>query len=123
MKSPTVIVHELIMYRYIITNCVVIKLHLSLGAARLMSHGNLTLLGAPLSVVRLNDIYEGLDSVSYRPRAIKVQGIHKSTSESYLHVFFETRRISGGGEIELLDFDTEEGTAVIVFKDADSELT
>ena len=98
------------------------KLHLSLDAARLMSHGNLTLLGAPLSVVRLNDIYEGLDHESCRPKAIKVQGIHKSTSESYMHVFFDNRRKSGGGEIEHLDFDTEEGTAVIVFKDADSEL-
>ena len=88
-----------------------------------MSHGNLTLQGAPLSVVRLNDIYAGLDHESCRPRAIKVQGIHKSTSESYMHVFFENRRKSGGGEIEHLDFDTEEGTAVIVFKDADSELT
>ena len=76
--------------------------------------------GAQLSIVPLMDIYAGLDRESCRPRAIKVEGIPKDTSNEFLQLLFENRRKSGGGEIEQLDYDTED-VAVIVFKDADSE--
>ena len=86
-----------------------------------MSEKNLLLDGAQLSVVRLMTMYSGLDRESCRPKAIKVEGIPNDTSEEYLSMIFENRRRSGGGEIEQLDYDTEEHTAVIVFNEADSE--
>ena len=66
-------------------------------------------------------IYSGLDRESCRPKAIKVERIPNDTSEELLSLIFENQRRSGGGEIEQLDYDTEENTAVIVFKEADSE--
>jgi len=86
-----------------------------------MSVKDLRLEGAQLSVIRLMDVYAGLDRESCRPRAIKVEGIPKDTSEELLQLLFENRRKSGGGDIEQLDYDTEEDIAVIVFRDADSE--
>ena len=86
-----------------------------------MSLRNLELCGAQLSVIRLTDIYAGLDHESCRPRAIRVQGIRKATSKEFLQLFFENRRKSGGGDVEHVDYDDREGIAVITFKDADCE--
>ena len=66
-------------------------------------------------------MYAGLDYGTCRPKAINVEGIPNDTSEDYLSMFFENRRRCGGGEIEQLDYDKEEHSAVIVFKEADSE--
>ena len=84
---------------------------------------NLQFDGAQLSVNSLRDIYAGLDHESCRPRAIQVLGLHQNASTETLRLLFENRRTCGGdgGEIEDLDFDAEEGVAVIVYKDADSE--
>ena len=86
-----------------------------------MSLRKLELEGAQLSIIRLTDIYTGLDRESCRPRAIRVQGICKDTSEEFLQLFFENRRISGAGDVEHVDYDNEEGIAVITIKDADCE--
>ena len=86
-----------------------------------MSLRKLELEGAQLSVIRLTDIYAGLDRESCQPRAIRVQGICKDTSEELLQLFFENRRKSGGGDLENVDYHNEEGIAVITFKDADCE--
>jgi len=84
---------------------------------------NLQFEGAQLSVNSLCDIYAGLDRESCRPRAIQVHGLPNNTSTERLRLVFENRRTCGGdgGDIEDLDFDAEEGVAVIVYKDADSE--
>ena len=86
-----------------------------------MSLRKLELEGAQLSVIRLTDIYAGLDRESCRPRAVRVQGIHKDTTEEYLQLFFESPRKSDGGDVEHIDCDNEDGIAVITFKDADCE--
>ena len=86
-----------------------------------MSLSKLELEGAQLSIIRLTDIYAGLDRESCRPRAIRVQGILKDTSEEFLQLFFENRRKSGGGEIEHVDYDNDESIAVITFTNADCE--
>ena len=92
----------------------------SLGITQLETE-NLKFGGAQLSVNTLCDIYAGLDPESCRPRAIQVHGLHQNTPIDMLELFFENKRACGGGEIELLDYDAEEGVAVIVYKDADSE--
>ena len=86
-----------------------------------MSLRKLELEGAQLSVIRLMHIYAGLDRESCQPRAIRIQGIYKETSEEYLQIFFENRRKSGGGDVEHVDYENEEGIAVITFKEADCE--
>ena len=86
-----------------------------------MSLDKLEFEGARLSVTPLRDSYDGLDRESCRPRAIQVKGISKGVSKEFLELVFENRRTSDGGEIELIDYDDEEGIAVIIFNDADSE--
>ncbi len=93
---------------------------LSLGAAKLEDLPSLQLNGAQLSVARLTDTLAGLDPESCRPRAVQVQGIRSGTPEELLQLLFENRHRTGGGGIETLDYDAEEGIAIIIFKDADS---
>ena len=92
----------------------------SLGTTQLETE-KLRLGGAQLSVNTLCDIYAGLDPDSCRPRAIQVHRLHQNESTDMLQLFFENKRSCGGGDIEDLDFDAEEGVAVILYKDADSE--
>lgn len=89
-------------------------------AAKLMSLDSLELEGARLSVTPLSDSYDGLDRDSCRPRTIKVEGICKDTPIEIVELFFENRRSSGGGDIELIEYDGG-NIAFIIFKDADSE--
>lgn len=86
-----------------------------------MSFDKLELEGARLSVTPLSDSYYGLDRESCRPRAIKLEGIGKVTSNEILALFFEIRRRSGGGDIEQFDYDDDEGIVVIIFNDANSK--
>ena len=94
----------------------------SLGKTQLETE-KLQLGDAQLSVNSLCDIYAGLDPESCRPRAIQVHGLHQNETTDMLQLFFENKRSCGGGEIEDLDYDAEEGVAVIIYKDADSEYT
>ena len=89
-------------------------------AAKLMSLDSLELEGARLSVTPLSDSHDGLDRDSCRPRTIKVEGICKDTPIEIVELFFENRRSSGGGDIELIEYDGG-NIAFIIFKDADSE--
>ena len=86
-----------------------------------MSSGQLELDGAQLTVTHLSDVYAGLDRQSCRPKAVRVSGIKSHTSKECLLLFFENRRSSGGGEIDDLEYDEEEGIAVVTFKDAECE--
>ncbi|XP_053389478.1 uncharacterized protein LOC128552464 [Mercenaria mercenaria] len=53
-----------------------------------------------------------------KPRTIKVKGVDKSTSRDTLEFYFENSRRSGGGEIENIRSDVEEGDVLyITFKD------
>ena len=94
--------------------------YLSPGAAKLEDTPNLKLSGSRLSVARLTHYLAGLDPERCRPRAVQVQGIRHRTPEELLQLLFENRLRTGGGDIESLDYDAEEGIAVIIFKDADS---
>ena len=84
-----------------------------MGSDRLQLHG------AQLTVTALNDVCAGLDRESCRPKAVKVSGIDSRTSKDFLSLFFENRHRSGGGEIDDLEYDQEEGWAIITFTDAE----
>ena len=87
-----------------------------------MSVDRLELSGARLSMTSLNDVYDGLDPELCRPKAIRVSGLSSDTKKDYLSLIFESERRTGGGEIVDLEYDVEDGIAVITFKDANSEL-
>ena len=100
----------------------VIVYYSSEDAAKRLSMEKLHLLRARLTVTPLIDVYDGLDRELCRPKAIRVKRIGPRTSEEFLRLFFENQRECGGGDIEQLDYDPQEGIAVIIFEDADSEL-
>ena len=101
-------------------NCDVKVFDLSPGAAKLEVTPDLMLSGTRLSIARLTHALAGLDPESCRPRAVQVQGIRRGTPEELLQLLFENRLRTGGGAIESLDYDDEEGIAIIIFEDADS---
>ena len=84
-----------------------------------MSSSRLELDGAQLTVTALSDVYAGLDRESCRPKAVKVSGIDSHTPKDFISLFFENRHRSGGGEIDDLEYDQEEGLAIITFMDAE----
>ena len=84
-----------------------------------MSSDQLELDGAQLTVTPLSDVYAGLDRESCRPKVVRVSGIDSRTSKDFLSLLFESRHRSGGGEIDDLEYDQEEGLAIITFTDAE----
>ena len=52
------------------------------------------------------------------PRSIEVSGIGRGTTVEHLRLLFENQRRSGGGEIDEVEYDDEETTAIITFTDA-----
>ena len=87
-----------------------------------MSSDQLELGGAQLTVTSLIDVYAGLDRESCRPKAVRVSGIDSHTSKEFLLLFFKNRLSCGGGKIDDLEYDEDEGIAVVTFKDAECEL-
>ena len=86
-----------------------------------MNAGTLVLKGAHLTVTALSDIYKGLDRESCQPKAVKVSGISSEMSKELLSLLFENRHKTGGGDIEHLEYDDKDGTAVITFEEAGSK--
>ena len=89
--------------------------NLSLVAAKLEDSPNLELNGAEETTARLS----GLDPESCCPTAVQVRGSRKGICEELLQLLFET----GGDVIETLDYNAEDGIAIIICKDADSAYT
>ena len=61
-----------------------------------------------------------LDTVEDQPQSIKmikVSKIPEGSSEDSIRFFFENKRKSGGGDIEDLDYDMENHTAIITFEE------
>ena len=54
-------------------------------------------------------------------RTIELNGLAPTTTEDSIRNFFENTRRSGGGDIDSVEFNLEEGFAVITFKSAESE--
>ncbi|KAI0207588.1 hypothetical protein LSAT2_007768 [Lamellibrachia satsuma] len=52
------------------------------------------------------------------PRSIEVSGIGRGTTVEHLRLLFENQRRHGGGEIDEVEYDDEESTAIITFTDA-----
>ncbi|XP_067657069.1 protein mono-ADP-ribosyltransferase PARP14-like [Haliotis asinina] len=50
------------------------------------------------------------------PKTVLVEGIHKSTSRDTLEMYFESRKRSGGGDIEDFQLNLTEGTALLTFQ-------
>ena len=54
-------------------------------------------------------------------RTIELNGLAPTTTENSIRNFFENNRRSGGGSIDSLESNPEEGFAVITFMSAESE--
>ena len=54
-------------------------------------------------------------------RIIELNGLAPTTTEDSIRNFFENTRRSGGGDINSVEFNPEEGFAVITFMSAESE--
>ena len=54
-------------------------------------------------------------------RTIELNGLAPTTTEDSIRNFFENTRRSGGGDIDSVEFNPEEGFAVITFMSAESE--
>ena len=54
-------------------------------------------------------------------RTIELNGLAPTTTEDSIRNFFENTRRSGGGDIDSVEFNPEEGVAVITFMSAESE--
>ena len=54
-------------------------------------------------------------------RTIELNGLAPTTTEDSIRNFFENTRRSGGGDIHSMEFNPEEGFAVITFMSAESE--
>ena len=54
-------------------------------------------------------------------RTIELNGLAPTTAKDSIRNFFENTRRSGGGDIDSVEFNPEEGFAVITFKLAESE--
>ena len=87
-----------------------------------MSLEQLTLGGVQMSITPLSDAYAGLDREACRPRAVRVCGIGRDTSNEFLTLFFGNRRTCGGGDIEKLEYDNKQGVAIITYKDPESKI-
>ena len=61
------------------------------------------------------------DGVSQESRTIEVTGISAKTTKEAILNFFENKKRSGGGEVESVDHDSDQGTAVITFTTAESK--
>ncbi len=61
------------------------------------------------------------DESDVQSYTIEVYGVKKKTSEETLHMFFQSRRRSGGGPIEQLWFNKENNSYMITFKDRQGE--
>ena len=54
-------------------------------------------------------------------RTIELNGLAPITTEDSIRNFFENTRRSGGGDIDSVEFNPEDGFAVITFMSAESE--
>ena len=54
-------------------------------------------------------------------RTIELNGLAPTTTEDSIRNFFENTRRSGGGDIDSVEINPEEGVAVITFMSAESE--
>lgn len=52
---------------------------------------------------------------------VEIRNIPKSMDKSKLHLFFENKKRSGGGDIAELKFDEARCTAVVTFSDPDGK--
>ena len=57
------------------------------------------------------------DDVSSTSGTMEVSGIPATTSEEYLRMYFESEKRSGGGEMVCLQYDQNEGTATVTFRE------
>ncbi|XP_013401660.1 poly [ADP-ribose] polymerase 14 isoform X2 [Lingula anatina] len=78
-------------------------------ADRVLERGLLKLEGATLTICRLTP--------PEPVRSVEIRGFHQNTSDDSLEMLFESKKRSGGGEIEDINIDRASGVAVITYKD------
>lgn len=90
----------------------------------ILRQGKHILDGATLNVMitaRSPEVEPHNDGVSQESRTIEVTGISAKTTKEAILNFFENKKRSGGGEVENVDHDSDQGTAVITFTTAESK--
>lgn len=87
-----------------------------------MGHSEHTLDGATLTVTPRSTAVEPCnEKEAQESRTIEVTGLSATTTKDAISNFFENKRRSGGGEIESVDFNSDQATAVITFTKAESK--
>ena len=87
-----------------------------------MGHSEHTLDGATLTVTPRSTAVEPCnEKEAQESRTIEVTGLAATTTKDAISNFFENKRRSGGGEIESVDFNSDQATAVITFTKAESK--
>ena len=89
----------------------------------ILRQGKHTLDGATLIVTaRSPEVESHNDGISQESRTIEVTGISTTTTREAILNFFENKKRSGGGDVESVDHNSDQGTAVITFTTAESKL-
>ena len=89
----------------------------------ILRQGKHTLDGATLIVTaRSPEVEPHNDGISQESRTIEVTGISTTTTREAILNFFENKKRSGGGDVESVDHNSDQGTAVITFTTAESKL-
>ena len=87
-----------------------------------MGHSEHTLDGATLTLTPRSTAVEPCnEKEAQESRTIEVTGLAATTTKDAISNFFENKRRSGGGEIESVDFNSDQATAVITFTKAESK--
>ena len=92
------------------TLCVLLNecpLHFSVAQQLIFSKDPIVLQNSPL-VFSPRTIFQD-------PRKVRIQGLKPQTNKEFLGLFFESKKMSGGGDIENIDFNVGKNEAVITF--------
>ena len=63
-----------------------------------------------------------LKKAASKPKMIKVTKLPPETTEENITLFFENTRRSGGGDVENVDLDLDNGTAIVTFAEEDGKI-
>ena len=88
----------------------------SVVAQSVVKHDQHILNGATLHVS-----LELLDNAENTSKTIQITGLTAQSTEDSIRNYFENERRSGGGEVEVVIFRSEENVAFVTFKDVDGK--
>ena len=90
-------------------------------ASGVLEHGYVTFLGCHLSVSWTTvELKESQEQLADR-RKVKVSGLPSNMDGDMLTLLLESRRVSKGGEVDNIDLDESSASAIVTFREHDSE--